>query len=59
MTTVFPSMIATRPRPSQVLKLSTTNGCCGAKTILDNFVSLDVLRALNLGTTSLLAHLPV
>jgi len=29
ITTPFPSMKATRERPSQFLKLSHTNGCCG------------------------------
>merc|ERR1712098_913402 len=32
MTTVLPSMMAMRPRPSQFLKESTTNGCWGSKT---------------------------
>ena len=31
ITTPFPSMKATRERPSQFLKLSQTSGCCGAK----------------------------
>merc|ERR1712176_1718436 len=39
ITTPFPSMNATRDRPSQFLKVSHTNGCCGAK--LHWAVSLD------------------
>merc|ERR1719253_2376352 len=31
ITTPFPSMNATRERPSQFLKVSQTSGCCGAK----------------------------
>merc|ERR1711904_391799 len=31
ITTPFPSMKATRERPSQFLKLSQTSGCCGWK----------------------------
>merc|ERR1712137_1516810 len=31
ITTPFPSMKATRERPSQFLKVSQTSGCCGAK----------------------------
>merc|ERR1711998_46164 len=31
MTTPFPSMKATRDRPSQFLKVSHTRGCCGWK----------------------------
>merc|ERR1719305_2180149 len=31
MTTPLPSRNAMRDRPSQFLKVSTTNGCCGAK----------------------------
>merc|ERR1719163_385823 len=33
ITTPFPSMKATRESPSQFLKVSQTNGCCGAMTI--------------------------
>merc|ERR1712087_731187 len=39
MTTPLPSMNATRERPSQFLKVSHTNGCCGAK--LHWAISLD------------------
>merc|ERR1712185_493749 len=39
MTTPFPSMKATRERPSQFLKVSHTNGCCGWK--LHSAISLD------------------
>merc|ERR1719456_2223949 len=33
ITTPFPSMKATRDRPSQFLKVSHTRGCCGAMVI--------------------------
>merc|ERR550514_2230550 len=39
ITTPFPSMKATRERPSQFLKVSHTRGCCGAMTI--SAISLD------------------
>merc|ERR1719224_256099 len=39
ITTPFPSMKATRERPSQFLKLSQTSGCCGWK--LASAISLD------------------
>merc|ERR1712060_862546 len=39
MTTPFPSMKATRERPSQFLKLSQTKGCCGWKA--HSAISLD------------------
>merc|ERR1712032_1717599 len=39
MTTPFPSMKATRERPSQFLKVSHTSGCCGTNEHCD--ISLD------------------
>merc|ERR1719237_287095 len=39
MTTPFPSMKATRERPTQFLKVSHTSGCCGTK--LHSAISLD------------------
>merc|ERR1719401_1572483 len=39
ITTPFPSMKATRERPSQFLKVSHTNGCCGWKE--HSAISLD------------------
>merc|ERR1711982_253605 len=39
MTTPFPSMNATRERPSQFLNVSHTRGCCGAK--LHSAISFD------------------
>merc|ERR1711978_210461 len=40
ITTPFPSMKATRDKPSQFLKVSHTSGCCGAK--LHCAISLDL-----------------
>merc|ERR1719145_250394 len=40
ITTPFPSMKATRERPSQFLKVSHTSGCCGTK--LHCAISLDL-----------------
>merc|ERR1712170_223830 len=40
ITTPFPSMNATRDKPSQFLKVSQTNGCCGWKE--HSAISLDL-----------------
>merc|ERR1712151_51558 len=53
MTTPFPSMKATRERPSQFLKVSHTRGCCGTK--LAASISLDFKEC---GSSIFLPHLP-